>query len=49
MASGPAGQRFVMSWVKTIHFYTAIVFALSVISRVAWMFLGNTYARWDKF
>ena len=33
--SGPAGQSFVMGWVKTIHFFTAIVFALSVISRVA--------------
>ena len=47
--SGPAGQHFVMGWAKTIHFFTAIVFALSVISRVAWMFMGNRYATWDKF
>jgi Ni/Fe-hydrogenase 1 B-type cytochrome subunit len=46
---GPAGQHFVMGWVKTVHFYAAIVFALSVLSRVAWMFMGNTYSRWDKF
>jgi Ni/Fe-hydrogenase 1 B-type cytochrome subunit len=49
VVTGPAGQHFVMGWVKTIHSYTAIVFALSVVSRVAWMFMGNTYSRWDKF
>jgi Ni/Fe-hydrogenase 1 B-type cytochrome subunit len=49
VASGPAGQHFVMGWAKTIHSYTAIVFALSVVSRVIWMFVGNTYSRWDKF
>ena len=49
VASGPASQHFVMGWVKTIHSYTAIVFALSVVSRVIWMFTGNTYSRWDKF
>ena len=47
--SGPAGQHFVMGWAKTIHFYGAIVFALSVTTRVLWMFMGNRYATWDKF
>lgn len=47
--SGPAGTRFVMGTAKVIHFYAAIVFTLAVIARVAWMFLGNNYARWDKF
>ncbi len=47
--SGPATQHFVMGWAKTIHFYAAIVFTLSAVSRVAWMFMGNEYARWDKF
>jgi Ni/Fe-hydrogenase 1 B-type cytochrome subunit len=46
---GPAGARFTMGWAKVVHFYAAIVFALSVVSRVAWMFLGNRYATWDKF
>jgi Ni/Fe-hydrogenase 1 B-type cytochrome subunit len=49
IVSGPAGQHFVMGWVKTIHFLTAIVFALSVLSRVLWMFMGNRYSTWDKF
>jgi Ni/Fe-hydrogenase 1 B-type cytochrome subunit len=49
IASGPAGSHFVMGWAKVLHFYGAIAFALSVVSRIAWMFVGNTYARWDKF
>jgi Ni/Fe-hydrogenase 1 B-type cytochrome subunit len=47
--SGPAGQHFVMGWAKTIHFYSATVFALSVLARLAWMFMGNRYSTWDKF
>lgn len=49
IVGGPAGGRFVMGWMKVIHFYAAIVFALSVVSRVLWMFMGNRYATWDKF
>lgn len=49
IAAGPAGGHFVMGWAKVLHFYGAIVFALSVLSRLAWMFVGNTYASWDKF
>lgn len=44
----PATQRFVMGTVKAIHFYAAIVFSLSELSRIAWMFMGNRYARWDQ-
>lgn len=47
--SGPATDHFAMGWAKTIHSYSAIVFTLSVLSRLAWMFMGNTYSRWDKF
>jgi Ni/Fe-hydrogenase 1 B-type cytochrome subunit len=46
---GPAGQWFVMGWMKILHFYAAIVFTCAVIVRVIWMFTGNKYARWDKF
>jgi Ni/Fe-hydrogenase 1 B-type cytochrome subunit len=49
ITSGPAGQNFIMGWAKVIHFYGAIVFALAVVSRVLWMFMGNRYATWDKF
>ncbi len=49
ISSGPAGGRFIMGWAKVLHFYGAIVFALSVLSRLVWMFVGNKYASWDKF
>jgi Ni/Fe-hydrogenase 1 B-type cytochrome subunit len=45
---GEARFHFVMGTVKAIHFYAAIVFAIAVLSRIAWMFLGNRYARWNQ-
>ena len=49
IVTGPAGQHFVMGWAKVIHFYAAIVFVLSVVARILWMFVGNRYARWSEF
>jgi len=49
VSSGPAGTRFIMGWMKVIHAYGAIVFALSVVARLLWMFMGNRYSTWDKF
>jgi len=49
VASGPASAHFLMGTAKLIHFYTAIVFTLAVLTRVVWMFIGNRYAAWDKF
>jgi len=46
---GEARYRFVMGTMKAVHFYAAIVFVLSVLARVLWMFLGNWYARWESF
>jgi Ni/Fe-hydrogenase 1 B-type cytochrome subunit len=46
---GPAGKSFVMGTMKVVHFYAAIVFTLSVLSRVLWMFVGNSFSHWDKF
>ncbi len=43
------GALLPMTTVKAIHSYSAIAFTLAILSRVAWMFLGNGYARWDKF
>ena len=48
-APGPASEHFVMGTTKVIHFYSAIVFTLAVVSRVLWMFVGNKYSAWDKF
>jgi Ni/Fe-hydrogenase 1 B-type cytochrome subunit len=43
------GRPFVIGTIKTIHSYFAIVFTLSVLSRIVWMFLGNAYSRWSNF
>ena len=47
--SGPMKEQLVMANVKTVHFYTAIVFNLAVLTRIAWMFVGPYYARWHQF
>ena len=47
--AGATEEQFVMATVKTVHFYTAIIFALAVASRIAWMFVGSYYARWHQF
>jgi Ni/Fe-hydrogenase 1 B-type cytochrome subunit len=46
---GEAGEHFVMGTMKLVHSYAAIVFTLSVLSRIAWMFVGNRWARWNQF
>lgn len=46
---GPAGQSFLMGWVKVVHGYVAYTFITAVVVRLIWMFTGNKYARWDKF
>lgn len=46
---GPATPHFVMGWMKTIHFYAAIVFTLSFFSRLLWLFIGPRQASWREF
>lgn len=46
---GRAGEHFVMGTMKVIHFYSAIVFSLAVLSRILWMFVGPRRARWWNF
>ena len=49
IASGQASEHFLMGTAKLIHFYCAIAFTLSVLSRIVWMFMGNWYSRWHRF
>jgi len=45
--SGSASPHFLMGWVKTVHFYASIVFSLSVIARILWMFRAPMrYSKW---
>lgn len=48
-SGGTVTPHFLMGWVKTIHSYAAIVFTLSVLARVVWMFLGPPQASWREF
>ncbi len=47
--SGAARDHFVMGTVRTVHMYTAIVFTLTVLVRIYWLFAGNRYARLAEF
>lgn len=46
---GRAGAHFATGWIKVIHYYAAIVFSLSVVTRVIWMFLGPRQSGWREF
>ena len=49
LASPPETGAFITGTIKIVHSYAAIVFTLAVFSRLVWMFLGNSYARWTNF
>lgn len=42
-------NRFLMAWVKFIHYIAAYVFLANFIFRIYWGFVGNKYARWNNF
>lgn len=42
-------SRYLMGWVRFAHFLAGYIFAVSVISRIYWSFVGNQYARWRVF
>jgi len=48
-APGNAGAQFITGWARVLHFYAAIVFSLSVVARIAWMFLGPRRSGWRQF
>lgn len=39
-------SQYAMGWVRFVHFVTGYVFAISVLSRIYWSFVGNQYANW---
>lgn len=46
---GPTDEMSVMGTMRVVHFYAAIVFTLTVLTRILWMFVGSYYARWRQF
>ena len=43
--TGEAFDHHRMAWVRTIHFSAAWVFALTMVGRIYWAFVGNDHAR----
>jgi len=48
IASGPAGDRFVMGWMRIVHNYAAMAFSLAVLARLVWMFMQRGHANWRQ-
>jgi len=46
---GKSASDFTMGWIRFIHFTAAYLFAVSVMSRVIWSFIGNKYSSWREF
>jgi Ni/Fe-hydrogenase 1 B-type cytochrome subunit len=46
---GSSASAYVMGWIRFVHFTAAYLFAVSVISRALWSFIGNKYAGWREF
>jgi Ni/Fe-hydrogenase 1 B-type cytochrome subunit len=44
----PQTHPFFTGWVKVVHSYSAMAFALSVLVRIIWMFVGTPWARWSQ-
>jgi Ni/Fe-hydrogenase 1 B-type cytochrome subunit len=44
-APGPAGERFVMGWMRHVHFFSAMAFSLALAARLVWFVMGPTHAR----
>lgn len=42
-------QRFVMGWVRVIHFIASYIFFFNFLFRIYWGFVGNKYANWKQF
>lgn len=40
---------YYMGWARFVHFSFAYLFAVSVLVRLLWMFLGNKHASWRAF
>jgi Ni/Fe-hydrogenase 1 B-type cytochrome subunit len=46
---GQSASGFTMGWIRFFHFTAAYLFAVSVMSRIIWAFIGNKYSGWREF
>lgn len=42
-------SQYVMGWMRFLHFVFGYAFAISVLVRIIWAFVGNQYASWRVF
>ena len=47
--SGSGRPGFTHGWVKVVHYYASIAFAVAVMARLMWMFLGPRRSDWRQF
>jgi Ni/Fe-hydrogenase 1 B-type cytochrome subunit len=48
-SANEAYQMYWFGWVRFIHFTAAYIYFFNFIFRLYWGFVGNKYARWDRF
>ena len=48
-AANEAYEQYWFGWVRFIHFATAYIFFFNFLFRIYWGFVGNRYAKWDRF
>ncbi len=44
-----SAEKYLMGWIRFIHFVTAYVFVVNWAVRIYWSFAGNKYANWRAF
>lgn len=42
-------SEFTMGWIRVFHASFGYAFAIAVVSRIYWAFVGNRYASWREF
>lgn len=49
MSGKEASERYLMGWVRFIHFVASYIFFFNFVFRLYWGFVGNKYANWRQF
>ena len=48
-SANEAYQQYWFGWVRFAHFTAAYIFFFNFVFRIYWGFVGNKYARWNRF
>jgi Ni/Fe-hydrogenase 1 B-type cytochrome subunit len=44
-----SSSHYLMGWLRFVHFVAAYCFTVSVVARMYWSLVGNSYASWREF